>query len=132
MIMTCPPYGDLEKYSDDPADLSAMTHDNFLETYAHIIDETMSLLRDDSFACFVVGDYRDKKGFYRNFVSSTIDAVQATGAHLYNEAILVQMVGTGAMMASLIHAQHSQDGQDAPECAHLRQRRPKESDPTMW
>jgi DNA modification methylase len=100
MIMTCPPYGDLEKYSDDPADLSAMTHDNFLETYAHIIDETMSLLRDDSFACFVVGDYRDKKGFYRNFVSSTIDAVQATGAHLYNEAILVQMVGTGAMMAS--------------------------------
>ena len=67
---------------------------------ARIIADTMSLLRDDSFACIVVGDYRDKKGFYHNFVSQTIDAVLATGAHLYNEAILVQMVGTGAMMAS--------------------------------
>jgi len=100
MILTCPPYGALERYSDDPADLSAMTVDDFGDAYTHIIAETMSLLRDDSFACIVVGDYRDKKGFYRNFVSQTIDAVLATGAHLYNEAILVQMVGTGAMMAS--------------------------------
>ena len=100
MILTCPPYGSLERYSDDPADLSAMTVDDFGDAYTHIIAETMSLLRDDSFACIVVGDYRDKKGFYRNFVSQTIDAVLATGAHLYNEAILVQMVGTGAMMAS--------------------------------
>lgn len=100
MILTCPPYGSLERYSDDPADLSAMTDHDFIDAYRHIISETMSLLRDDSFACLVVGDYRDKKGYYHNFVSQTIDAVLATGAHLYNEAILVQMVGTGAMMAS--------------------------------
>ena len=46
-------------------------------------------LRPDRFACFVVGDLRDKKGIYRNFVSETIAAFEAAGARLYNEAILV-------------------------------------------
>jgi len=99
MLLTCPPYGDLEVYSDDPADISQMTHADFLTAYQIIITESMSLLRDDSFAVFVVGDYRDKHGMYRNFVSDTIAAVQATGAHLYNEAILVQAVGTAGIRA---------------------------------
>jgi hypothetical protein len=37
---------------------------------------------------------RDKKGFYRNFVSDTIAAFQDAGALLYNEAILVTSVGS--------------------------------------
>ncbi len=100
LVMTCPPYGDLERYSDDPADLSTMSHDDFIDSYRHIVRDTMSHLRDDRFAVFVVGDYRDKQGHYRNFVSDTIDAVRSTGAHLYNEAILVQMIGVAAMVAS--------------------------------
>ena len=98
-LLTCPPYGDLEEYSDDPRDLSAMSHTDFIDTYRQIISESVTMLRDDSFAAIVVGDYRDKKGYYRNFVSQTIDAALSAGLHLYNEAILVQMVGTGAMMA---------------------------------
>lgn len=98
-ILTCPPYGDLETYSDDPRDLSAMSHTDFIDTYRHIISETASLLRDDSFAAIVVGDYRDSKGMYMNFVSQTIDAAQSAGLRLYNEAILVNMIGTGAMVA---------------------------------
>jgi len=98
-LLTCPPYGSLERYSDDPRDLSAMQPDDFIDTYRQIIRDSVTLLRDDSFAAIVVGDYRDKKGLYMNFVSQTIDAAQAAGLRLYNEAILVNMIGTGAMVA---------------------------------
>jgi hypothetical protein len=47
-------------------------------------------MKSPAFACFVVGDIRDKKtGLYRNFVSDTIAAFQAGGFALYNEAIFI-------------------------------------------
>jgi DNA modification methylase len=93
-VFSCPPYGDLEIYSDGADDLSAMSHDKFLMAYRVIIGAAMAKLKPDRFACFVVGDFRDKKGLYRNFVSDTIAAFEATGARLYNEAILVTAVGS--------------------------------------
>ncbi len=94
LIFSCPPYGDLERYSDDPRDLSTMPHDQFLEAYRAIIQTCCGLLNPNRFACFVVGDYRDKKGFYRNFVSETIAAFQSCGLILYNEAILITAFGS--------------------------------------
>lgn len=93
-IFSCPPYGDLEVYSDEPGDISTLGHEAFIEAYRAIIAASIGLLVDDRFACFVVGDYRDKKGFYRNFVSETISAFEAAGAKLYNEAILVTALGS--------------------------------------
>ena len=87
LLFSCPPYGDLEVYSDDPRDLSTMKHEDFLAA-------SLALLCEDRFACFVVGDFRDRKGFYRNFVSQTIAAFEDAGARLYNEAILVQELGS--------------------------------------
>jgi DNA modification methylase len=94
LVFSCPPYADLEVYSDDPKDISTMPYDTFLEAYRKIIAGAVSLLKDNRFACFVVGDIRDKKGIYRNFVSDTIAAFQDAGAMLYNEAILVTSVGS--------------------------------------
>ncbi|MDH4263972.1 MAG: DNA methyltransferase [Spirochaetia bacterium] len=96
-IFSCPPYGDLEKYSDDPRDLSSMDYHAFIAAYRRIILKSIIKLRNDSFACFVVGDFRDKKGFYRNFVSETINAFELCGARLYNEAILATSVGSACM-----------------------------------
>ncbi len=93
-VFSCPPYGDLEVYSDREDDLSAMDHEAFLVAYRVIIAAAVAKLKPDRFACFVVGDFRDKKGFYRNFVSDTIDAFLRAGAGLYNEAILVTAVGS--------------------------------------
>jgi DNA modification methylase len=87
-VFSCPPYGDLEKYSDDPRDLSAMDWHAFVAAYKRIILRAVGRMKPDSFACFVVGDFRDSKGFYRNFVSETIDGFEQAGARLYNEAIL--------------------------------------------
>lgn len=100
MIFSCPPYADLEVYSDDPTDLSHIASTDyhaFISRYRHIIARAVRNMHDDRFAVFVVGDIRDKRGLYRNFVSDTIAAFTDAGAHLYNEAILVNAVGTLAM-----------------------------------
>ncbi len=96
-IFSCPPYGDLEVYSDDPADLSNMEWHTFVAAYKRIILRAVGRLKDDRFACFVVGDFRDNKGFYRDFVSTTIRAFEECGARLYNEAILATPVGSACM-----------------------------------
>lgn len=93
-LFSCPPYGDLEVYSDMPDDLSAMSHEDFLVAYRTVIAAAVDKLAPDSFAVFVVGDYRCKKGFYRNFVGETVAAFEAAGARFYNEAILVTAVGS--------------------------------------
>ena len=95
LIFSCPPYFDLEKYSDDENDLSAKkTYEEFLQDYEAIILKSISLLKENRFCCFVVGDIRDKQGYYRGFVSDTIEAFEKCGAKFYNEIILVTAVGS--------------------------------------
>lgn len=101
-VFSCPPYGDLEQYSDDPRDLSNMEWHTFLATYKRIILRSCMKLRDNRFACFVVGDFRDDRGFYRNFVSETITAFLECGLKLYNEGILVTAVGSASMRVARI------------------------------
>ena len=96
MIMTCPPYADLEVYSDDPRDISNMDYPEFIAIYRNILTTAVRKLKENRFAG-VVGDVRDKKGFYRQFVSDTENIMRDAGAGLYNECILVDPVGTGAM-----------------------------------
>lgn len=93
-VFSCPPYGNLEVYSDMPEDLSAQPHEQFLLSYRAVIAAAVAKLKPDRFAAFVVGDFRCKKGFYRNFVGETVAAFEACGARYYNEAILVTAVGS--------------------------------------
>lgn len=94
IVFSCPPYVDLEVYSDDKEDLSTMPYPEFLESYYEIIKNSCSLLKDNRFACFVIGEVRDKKGMYYQFVPDTIKAFVACGLKYYNEAILVTAVGS--------------------------------------
>lgn len=94
MIFSCPPYADLEVYSDNPADLSTLGYAEFRKAYFEIIAKACSRLKQDRFACFVVGDVRDAKGNYYNFVGDTVEAFRAAGLNYYNEAVLVTCVGS--------------------------------------
>lgn len=96
-VFSCPPYGDLEQYSDSPDDLSNMEWDDFCLAYAQIIEGSVRALKDDRFACFVVGDFRDSRGMYRDFVSRTIAGFRDAGAQLYNDGILVTVVGSASL-----------------------------------
>lgn len=93
-ILSCPPYADLERYSDDPRDISTMSYDDFLAAYRVIIAKSCAMLKNDRFAVFVVGDLRDKAGMYRGFVLDTVLAFRAAGLELYNDCILVTAVGS--------------------------------------
>lgn len=98
-IFSCPPYADLEVYSDDPADLSTMDYQEFVVAYRSIIAKSVAMLEADRFACFVVGDVRDKKGFCRPLLSDTIKAFEDAGAGLYNHAILITATSSAAIRA---------------------------------
>ena len=99
-VFSCPPYYNLEQYSDAPEDLSnAETFEEFVVAYRRIIAASVARLRDDRFACFVVGEVRDKRGHYIDLVGETVRAFRAAGLEYYNEAILVTAVGSLCMRA---------------------------------
>jgi hypothetical protein len=99
MIFSCPPYADLEVYSDAKEDISNMPYKQFIEVYREIVRKSCEMLKEDRFAVFVVGDVRDKKGFYQNFVSDTIMAFWNCGVILYNDMILATQIGALALNA---------------------------------
>jgi len=97
-LFSCPPYYDLEVYSDLDGELSAMkTYDDFLEQYRSIIKKSVSKLNDNRFACFVVSRFRDKTdkaGRIIDFVGDTIKAFEEAGMIFYNDVILVNAIGS--------------------------------------
>lgn len=102
LVFSCPPYHDLEKYSDHPLDLSNMSYADFVEAYKDIIEKACGKLKKNRFAVFVVGEIRDNKGAYRDFVSTTKRIFQDCGLYLYNDNILLEQYGTAPMRASII------------------------------
>lgn len=102
LVFSCPPYHNLEKYSDHPLDLSNMNYTDFLEAYSDIISTACRKLKDNRFAVFVVGDIRDSKGAYRDFISSTKRIFQDNGLCLYNEMVLLNQYGTAPLRAGLL------------------------------
>lgn len=99
LVFSCPPYHNLEKYSDHPLDLSNMTYLDFIAAYSEIIAKACEKLKDDRFAVWVVGDIRDSKGAYRDFLGDTKRIFQDAGLHLYNESILLEQYGSAPMRA---------------------------------
>lgn len=93
-FFSCPPYADLEVYSDQEEDISNMGYPEFLAIYRDIIKAGVSKLKDNRFACFVVGEARGKDGNYYNFVGDTIQAFLDAGCSYYNEGILITPMGT--------------------------------------
>jgi hypothetical protein len=99
-VFSCPPYADLEIYSDLEGDISNMPYVEFMKAYEEIIAKSCNLLKAGCYACFVVGEVRDKKGNYIGFVPDTIRAFQKCGMSYYNEAILLNPIASASMRAN--------------------------------
>lgn len=99
-VFSCPPYADLEVYSELEGDISNMEYDEFLKVYTSIIKKACDRLNENRFACFVVGEVRSKKGFYYNFVRDTINAFENAGLKYYNEIILETQICAKALTCS--------------------------------
>lgn len=101
LIFSCPPYADLEVYSDDIRDISNMNYEQFKVVYKQIIDIACKKLKNNRFGVFVVGDVRDKQGFYRNFIDYTKHCFNENGLMTYNEIILLEQIATAALRCRL-------------------------------
>lgn len=102
-LFTCPPYFDLERYSDDPRDLSAApSYEAFLESLRNVLRQAVALLAPDRWACIVVSDVRDGQGIYRGLERDTQLAMEDAGAGLYNLAVLAQLSGSLPIRAGRI------------------------------
>ena len=99
-VFSCPPYFDLEKYTDSENDLSNMSDDDFLIKYESIIKKSIDKLKNNRFTCFVVGEVRNKKGFYRNLVSNTIQLFEKHGCNFYDDMVLLRPIANAGMRVS--------------------------------
>ena len=99
-VFSCPPYANLEVYSDMEGDISNMPYMDFMKAYEEIIKKSCDLLKAGGYACFVVGEVRDKKGNYIGFVPDTINAFKKAGMKFYNEAILLNAIASASMRAN--------------------------------
>ena len=104
MIFTCPPYFDLEVYSNNEKDISNLkSYEEFLKVYKNIFAQAVEKLNNNRFAVIVVGEIRDKKtGIYRSFVADNIRIFTDLGLKYYNEAILINQISSLTVRASTI------------------------------
>jgi len=98
-VFSCPPYADLEVYSDNPQDLSTMSHEDFFVMYKKILQNTFSKLKNNRFAVVVTSEVRNNKGHYIQLVPKTIALMVEAGYIFYNDLILVNSVGSLPMRA---------------------------------
>lgn len=102
LIFSCPPYADLEVYSDLPNDISNMPYNEFISAYKSIIKKSANHLKVGGYACFVVGEVRNKKGDYIGFVPDTIEAMKDAGLKYYNECIYLNGLAGACLTAGRI------------------------------
>ena len=94
LLFSCPPYADLEVYSDLKEDLSTMSHEDFFKVYEKVLKNTYNKLKNDRFAVIVTSEVRNKKGEYIRLVPNTINIMVEAGYIYYNDIILMNSVGT--------------------------------------
>ena len=99
MCLSCPPYADLEVYSDNPDDLSNMDYTDFIKVYQSIISKLYNKLKDNSFVVWVIGEVRGSDGNYYNLLGDTIKCFLNAGFNYYNEIVLENVIGSAAMRA---------------------------------
>lgn len=102
LMFTCPPYADLEVYSNRPEDLSNMSYKQFDEVYASIIKKSAKKIKKGGYAAIVIGEIRrkdDADGAYLGLVPMTIQHCMNAGLKFYNEAILLNPIASASMRA---------------------------------
>lgn len=100
-FFSCPPYYDLEVYSDDPNDASNQaTYEEFYAILDEAFTKSISRLKDNRFAAIVVANIRDKdSGSYYNFVGDVIETFRRNGMLFYNDMILLDPIGSAGIRA---------------------------------
>lgn len=102
LLFSCPPYFDLEHYSDlENYASNQKSYEGFIEILHDAFVSAIGCLKDNRFAVIVVGDVRDKhSGFYYDFCGDIKRIFKDGGMSLYNEIILIETGASTALRAS--------------------------------
>jgi len=94
-VFTCPPYYDLEVYSDNKDDLSTMREEQFDSKLESILYKSTIKLKNNRFFGIVVSEVREPSitgkysiGNYRGLVRKTIEMCERHGLKFYNDMVL--------------------------------------------
>lgn len=98
VAITCPPYFDLEVYSDHPDDISTFkTYAEFNAAMYLSAEAHRPLMKPGAFVCIVVGPIRDKKtGEMIDFRAHTVQNFREAGFLFWQEIILSKNFGSAA------------------------------------
>ena len=104
LFFTCPPYYNMEVYSDLENDASNQeTYEDFIEIIDEAFTNSIKTLKDNRFAVIVASDVRDQKtGYYYPFLSDIKNIFEKNGMGLYNEIILADPLTTAGIRARKI------------------------------
>lgn len=95
LLFSCPPYYNLEVYSNLPNDASNQKdYCDFLKILDNAYSKSIKILKNNRFAVIVVGNIRDKQGFYYNFINDIINIFNKNSMFLLNELILKEPVSS--------------------------------------
>jgi hypothetical protein len=101
MFFSCPPYYDLEVYSDLENDASNQeTYEDFYKILDEAFSESIKCLKQNRFAVVVAGDVRDKSGYYYDFIGDIKNTFRRNGMKLYNQLVLLDPIGTACIRAA--------------------------------
>lgn len=101
LLFSCPPYYDLEVYSDLENDASNQgTYEEFIEIIRKAFTSAIECLKENRFAVIVVGDVRNKQtGFYYDFCGDIKRIFKDNGVSMFNEVILLETGTSTALRA---------------------------------
>lgn len=100
--LTCPPYHDLEKYSELPEDISNLsTYEEFNQAMFNCAEAHKRVMKPGAFVCIVTSCFRNKKtGELRDFPGDTINNFRDAGFLLWQKIILSRNFASAAVRST--------------------------------
>lgn len=100
LVFTCPPYWNLEVYSDHVDDLSNMSLHQFMMGMSQSIESSLACLADNRFAVMVMGDQRHgPMNSLVNLPARMVNEFEVHGAALHVDAIFQTALGSKPQLA---------------------------------
>lgn len=87
LMITSPPFWNLENYGDEPLQLGRLDYDNFIMNLGFVFSKCYTALKEGSFAAVEVNDFRKDGKFYA-FHSDTIAQLKAAGFAMHDVIVI--------------------------------------------
>lgn len=95
MVFTCPPYHDVERYSEQPDDLSTLGWDEFCAEHERAVGRAAAA--SSEWVVWAVGDFRSETGELRGFPDLVAQQMRSAGLLLWNRHVVRQTLVTAPM-----------------------------------